>query len=579
MENEQLQSYQQLVKGTAYEKTIGISLDKAVDMDESITLFHNDQYSNTQWYLDNSGRYVSYKYPVQRLLEAREDVDMDIYEAWDYQETLKREKKEVIVAIIDTGIDTRHEDLLHNLWINEGEIPGDGIDNDNNGYIDDVYGWDFYNNDATVGHYVATDSQSGYMANPKDNDNHGTHIAGIIGAKKDNGYGIAGIASNVNVKLMVLKINGGSKGNGSISNAIKAIEYATMMGADICNISWGTSQYSEGLKKAIDKSDMLFVAAAGNAGGNNNNKAVYPSSLRLPNLISVTYIDPYGEMTPISNYGTKTVDVAAPGEDIFSSVVGGYESMSGSSMAAAHVTGVAALLYASYPDIYPYAMKRIITDSVKNIESLNGKIRYPGIISAYQAFLLAEKRKKSDAIAPKIDLSTQHDNGKYRIKVESSDDGGSGIRVILWQSGKKKVEDFKRGTSGTPVTGNEVLLYKAGTYTFYISDFSGNETIRTHVIIEDTVPPTIYHSYKLIDKNKNREITLRVTDALSGVRKVKYMAGKKKAEDFLPAGKGTELTLVNNKVSFKVKKDGFYTVYATDNRGNITIRQIDVKTK
>ena len=206
--------------------------------------------------------------------------------------------------------------------MNPGEVPDNGIDDDGNGYIDDIYGWDFYNNDNSVCHYVET--ANGYTADPDDNDNHGTHIAGIIGAAANNSIGISGVASNVNIKIMSLKIHGGSASSGSVTNAIKAIHYAEAMGADICNLSWGTTNYSQALELTIQESSMLFISAAGNNGNNNNSTPMFPSGLRLPNLISVAYIDSNGELAEDSNYGVSTVDIAAPGEEIYSTLVGTY---------------------------------------------------------------------------------------------------------------------------------------------------------------------------------------------------------------------------------------------------------------
>jgi subtilisin family serine protease len=128
---------------------------------------------------------------------------------------------------------------------------------------------------------------------------------------------------------MSLKINGGPKGTGNLASAVEAVKYATRMGADICNLSWGTSSYTASLEQVMKESDMLFIAAAGNTGDDNNNAPVYPASLKLDNLISVTFVDSAGELTGLSNYGSNTVDLAAPGEDILSTIVGNYSSMSG----------------------------------------------------------------------------------------------------------------------------------------------------------------------------------------------------------------------------------------------------------
>lgn len=539
--------------------------------------FSEDSYSNTQWPLRNKGSYISYEYSSLREKTSTKDVDMEVIEAWDMMKQLKLEQKEIIIAIIDTGVDYMHPDLADHIWINKGEIPGDGIDNDNNGYIDDVYGWDFYNNDSTVSHYEYDEASDKYMADPEDNDNHGTHIAGIIGAVADNDIGIAGIASNLNIKLMILKINGGPKGTGNISNAVEAIKYATRMGAQICNISWGTSKYSESLKNVIEESDMLFVAAAGNTGSDNDVTPIYPASFGLDNLISVTYVDANGELTKRSNYGSKTVDIAAPGEDIFSTIIGGYISQSGSSMAAPQVSAIAAMLYASGDKIYASTVKDIIVNNVKPLTALSGRIIQPGIPNALEvleSFLLDQK---TDTMAPTMNLTTVFNKNRFLIPIELDDVGGSGVRVVLWQSGKRVLEDFNRGTTGSVIRGNQVTLDKAGIYTFYASDYAGNETVIQYEVIDDTTAPSVNASYSKADANKTRTFTVRVADKESGVRRVKYMKGKKTMSDFLPAGAGTELQLINGKATFKIKDDGIYSIYAIDNRGNITVKWITVK--
>ncbi len=203
----------------------------------------------------------------------------------------------IIIAVIDTGMDYQHPELVPFLWTNPGEIPEDGIDNDGNGYIDDVYGWDFYHNDNTICHYNPDSQGTIRQADPTDNDNHGTHLAGIIASQitRLQSLTLAGFS----VQMMNLKVLGGGRsatsfGTGSIAQTVQAIRYAEAMGADICCLSWGTSSYSNTLYKAIKESSMLFVAAAGNSSSDNDEDPVYPASFALPNLISVASIDESG---------------------------------------------------------------------------------------------------------------------------------------------------------------------------------------------------------------------------------------------------------------------------------------------
>ncbi len=538
--------------------------------------FSNDTYADTQWNIDNPG-YYTYLSDLGRLnKQAVEGVDMDVPEAWASLKEAPEEKREVIVAIIDTGVDYKHPELIDHMWKNPGEIPDDNIDNDNNGYVDDVYGWDFYNNDASVCHYQYSEKLGKELALPEDNDDHGTHVAGIIAASADNGIGIAGVASNVDVKIMSLKINGGPKGTGSLDSAVKAIQYATMMGADICNLSWGTSQYSLTLKQAIEESDMLFVAAAGNSGDDNNTMPIYPASLDLSNLISVTFIDPAGELTKLSNYGSSTVDLAAPGEDIFSTVVGAYAPMSGSSMAAPQVTAVAAMIYAGKEHIYASDVKKLIMAHTKNLPKLEGYLKNSGIPNANQAILASGDLLQDDQ-APEISLQTIYDQGDMQIPVSAADVGTSGVRVVKWNVGEKTLQDFARGMKGKDIEDNRITVTKAGKYTFYAADYAGNETVQVYEVLDDTTAPEITPSYTVSADYKTRTVTVKVSDTQSQVKRLEYMEGAREPEEFLPATSGVMIEVIDGKAQFTLKKDGTYTIFAMDHRGNMAVKKIQIK--
>ena len=538
----------------------------------------SDTYADSQWALNNPGSYYTYLKASRTQIKSTVDVDMNIPEAWEFLKEANLGKREVVVAIIDTGVDSNHPDLVGHFWENTGEIPDDGIDNDNNGYVDDIHGWDFYNEDNTICHYKYNYRYQLYLADPKDNDDHGTHIAGIISATADNNIGIAGITAGFKVKLMVLKINGGASGTGNLSSAVEAVKYATRMGADICNLSWGTYQYTAALKEVMSESDMLFVAASGNTGENNDERPIYPASLELPNLISVTFVNADGRLTDLSNYGKTTVDIAAPGDDIYSTVVGSYATMSGSSMAAPQVSAVAALLYSLGDFTYPSNIKQLILDNHKHIPELEGKLINPGIPDAFQTLSAAMNGLRGDCVPPVIELKTIYDNGVLRIPVNITEEGGSGVRVIKWLSGSKILEEFKHGTVGTTVKDNVAQLDRAGVYTFYAGDFAGNEASIVYEVLDDVTPPKISASYTVSGSYKTRTIAIDVTDTQSKVKRVKYMPGSKTATDFLPAGSGTEISLTDGKGSFKVTKDGIYSIFAMDYRGNIYVKRINVKT-
>ncbi len=539
--------------------------------------FSNDTYADTQWAIDNPGHYAYLTQAGRLNIPSIADIDMDVLDAWKKLSEDGLPKREVIVAVIDTGVDYTHPDLVDHMWINEGEIPGDNIDNDGNGYVDDYYGWDFYNDDNTVCHYIYSERLKQNVALPEDNDDHGTHVAGIIGATLDNGIGVAGIASKVDVKIMALKINGGPKGTGTLADAVEAIKYATSMGADICNLSWGTSSYTASLMQVMEESDMLFVAAAGNTGDDNNFQPVYPASLKLDNLISVTFIDSNGQLTDYSNYGLDSVDIAAPGEDIMSTIVGSYGSMNGSSMAAPQVSAIAALIYASNDHVYPKSVKELILTNRKELPGLREYMRYPGIPSAYQS-LQAAATMSRDTDAPIMSFSTIYKESDIIVPVRVYDVGPADVRVVRWSIGEKTVKDFARGIKGTALQDNQITVSKAGKYSFYASDYAGNEVVQIYEVLDDTKGPSLNVSYSVSDDYKSREVTVRYSDIESGVKRLEYMEGTRKAEEFLPGDAGAVLEPKDDKITFKVKKDGIYTIFAIDNRGNMSVKTITIRT-
>lgn len=315
------------------------------------------------------------------------DADIDAPEAWD----LSTGSSSVVVGVIDTGVDYRHPDLEDNIWTNPGEIPGNGTDDDGNGYIDDVHGWDFH----------------GKTNDPMDDNGHGTHCAGIIGAKGNNGTGMVGDTGVAgvcwSVSIIPLKWLDSNQ-TGSESDAVEAVAYATFMGVTLTSNSWNiptNSPQLQHLKQAIDDADtagILFIASAGNKGVNNDTVAHYPSNYDSPNIIAVAATTRQDQLDYLSNYGANTVDLGAPGIDIYSTIPGNlghlgnlYESMSGTSMAAAHVAGACALLKASRPTLTHTEIRDFILGSTVPIPALAGKTVTGGRLNIQNA-LLADKR-------------------------------------------------------------------------------------------------------------------------------------------------------------------------------------------
>lgn len=421
------------------------------------------------------------------LPTAVEGIDINLKKAW---EAYQGGDQEVIVAVIDTGVDISHEDLSDAIWINEDEIAGDGIDNDGNGYIDDVYGWNFYDNNNEV--FVGEE------------DSHGTHGAGTIAASI-NDLGIASIAGNTKVKVMVVKALGGKDGAGTTNSIIQAIHYAEKNGASICNLSFGTSENNRRLYQTIKNSNMLFIAAAGNGddwtgtGQNSDRIPVYPAAYPLDNIISVANLTIDGTLHSSSNYGTISVDLAAPGSYILSTTPNNqYSYMTGTSMAAPMVTGVAALLYSQDKDITPAQAKEIILASVRPLESLNGLVATGGMLDAYAAITYdkteikeptptpetkEETQEVSLGTAPEFSFEAYYDYfGKYLVVTVTDKDND--LKAVRYESGEKQAQYFNKGK-----TGNEIILQEdhtitfqikyGGIYTFYAIDQNGNETVKT----------------------------------------------------------------------------------------------------
>ena len=305
--------------------------------------------------------------------------------------------RNVIIAVVDSGIDLTHADLKANIWINPREIAGNGIDDDHNGYIDDVYGWNFIKNNSNV----------------TDDDGHGTHVAGIIAGEGSNSKGITGIMWSATI--MPLKFLD-SKGNGYVDDAVSAIRYATKMGASIISCSWGGSEYSQALKDVIDTSFALVVCAAGNgdSGTNDDVSPVYPACFTSKNIISVAATDENDELASFSDYGLNSVDVAAPGTSIFSTLPGShYGYMQGTSMAVPYVTGLAGLIKSLRPDLTALQIKYTILNNVDHISSLAGKVLTGGRINALKALT----NIITDSTAPTVNVNLKGGSYYHQLNV------------------------------------------------------------------------------------------------------------------------------------------------------------------
>jgi subtilisin family serine protease len=323
----------------------------------------NDTSYNQMWALNNTGQ-----------TGGTPDADIDAPEAWD----LSTGSGSVVVFVIDTGVDYNHPDLIDNLWTNPGETPGNGIDDDGNGYVDDVYGIDTANNDS----------------DPMDGNGHGTHVSGTIGARGNNGLGVVGV--NWQVKIGQCKFLSDS-GTGSTADAIECLQYIRNLKVNkgvpviATNNSWGGGPFEQALYDAIKAhmdAGILFIAAAGNDGTDNDALPHYPSNYFLPNIISVAATDHNDALAIFalgaSNYGLRTVHVGAPGKSILSTWTGNtYNTISGTSMATPHVTGLAALLKAHNPSRDWIAIRNLIFAGGDFKPSLDGKTVLERRINAF----------------------------------------------------------------------------------------------------------------------------------------------------------------------------------------------------
>jgi PKD repeat protein len=399
----------------------------------ALDLFPNDPFFSTLWGLHNTGQ-----------IGGTPDADVDAPEAWQ----MTTGSSDVIVAVIDTGVDYNHEDLSANMWVNELERDGSPwVDDDGNGYIDDIYGIDAHNHDT----------------DPMDDEGHGTHCSGTIGAVGNNGIGVVGV--NWNVKIMALKFVG-TEGYGWTADAIECLQYAIMMKQNhghnvrIASNSWGGEALSQALYDTIQaagNADILFVATAGNDSVDTDVEPRYPSSYALPSIVAVAATDRNDNLASFSNWGPTSVDVAAPGVDVLSSAPGNsYGYSSGTSMAGPHVSGLAALILSQHPEFSWDQVKWNILLAADPLPSLRGLVLTGGRVNAKIALTCGPEHLHLLALSPSVQFELlQNGQTVVRAMVGTCEGPVSDATVTVdFDNGEPGLTLYDNGADPDMVTGD-----------------------------------------------------------------------------------------------------------------------------
>lgn len=519
-------------------------IEDALSNDKNINMFTKDEimdidlesykYNKKQWYLYNPST----------------GIDVGAAPAWNFFES----KRPVTVAVIDGGIDISHPDLKDNIWTNNEEIPGDGIDNDKNGFVDDVHGWNFCRNSPSIF------NDEGSV------DIHGTHVAGIIAAK-NNTTGISGVASPADIKIMPIKIV--NYFGGTISNFIKAINYAKNNGATFINASIGVNESisSTLAEYSIEESGLTLICAAGNGnskgkGYNIDKNRLFPASSTLKNVIGVANLGKNGSLHKSSNFGTRSVEIAAPGEDIVSTIpFGDYAFLSGTSMAAPVVSGVLALTYANSEDMTINESMDVILKNVKKLTTLNGKVSTSGIPDTI-ASLTSGKYVRTDKVKPTISITEKNINKSFKKKI---------IVNITDITGNLSTANYKINNESNKtlsVTGNKayisLTINNNTSLTVTATDSKGNTITKTGTYKIEEIKPK--QKKYVIKKGKSKKVKYKILNKKNAKKVRFYIKNKKIAKVNKKTGKitglrkGTTILTIKGqnvkraKVKIKIKK-------------------------
>lgn len=529
----------------------------------NVTDYYKD---GKQWALENDGTFENPETDVKDAdIKAVEDTDLNAQGAWDEIDNSQNasvKTKEVVVAVVDTGIDYTNDELKDVIWQNEDET-SDGTDSDNNGYKDDIRGWNFV-------------SRRG-SSDVTDDNGHGTAVAGVIAAADDNS-GVVGIASNINIKIMPVK-SVDSKGEASMSNLILGMEYADENGASICNCSWGgESDVREFLqnmlmKQVIAASDMLFVAASGNESINIDEKECIPASFTADNLITVGSIEWDGSLSWFSNYGSNSMEICAPGAAIYTvNAGGGYALEWGTSFSTPYVVGVAALAEAASGSSDGKILKDFVcnSDNLKKISGLEKYCQYGGIPDAekvVKAALAYRSIEETSVTASPAASETPVPTSTTAATAIPDDNTSQQPDISATTEPDVKETETPQETAEP---GNNLSVTSAPTETPAVEasaspDTSSEETADD---INISVKSSLYKGYA-------RKINVTVDGSIS---EIKYSKGRKETSYF---GKfGNEFTNINSS-SFTIKayEPGWYTIYVKTTGGKEKIKNVFANVK
>lgn len=439
-------------------------------------LVPNDPRFSELWALENTGQ-----------TGGALDADINANTMWQ----LENGNPNVVVAVIDSGIEPTHPDLAANMWRNTLEIAGNNIDDDNNGYVDDIYGINAITNDG----------------NPRDDHAHGTHCAGTIGADGNNNRGVVGVAQDV--KIIACKFLN-AKGSGSISDAIQCLQYLAALKTRAVspvnlvatNNSWGGGGFSNALRDAIrahQTIDVLFVAAAGNESQNNDTTASYPANYNIANVISVAATDNTDKLASFSNYGVRSVHVAAPGVKILSTVLnGGYSFFSGTSMATPHVTGLIAIIKSRYPSYDYKKIKNLVISSGTPIASLKNKTissrRIRGASSNGVGALTCTNQQAISRLQPRAATTTIQLGSSIFLSALNTNCALSAGALQVYADANETIILDDLGTKGDVVAGDGVasLSWTPRRAGRYVLNFGNGDNIIIEVF--STIPVLRYQA-------------------------------------------------------------------------------------